>query len=274
MAKGQFHSPKHPIRQKLLRCLLLACIILLLNLILRQVVAIWLSPLNFTGTMLVMLFSSIVTLLLPALLFTRQTGMKTCFRDKSFRHSYPPALCSLLALSGILALNGLFSLLVSLFSVESSGLTFEPNGITISVLLLVTAAVPAFCEEFVYRGVMMSELREWGAVRSIVLTSLIFGLLHLSGWNILFAFLGGLLLGWLRHVTGVLIFPILVHFLQNAASVINNAAVIAYGENAVYPVFISVTAVSAVTAVISLLILIRIRRTIQPSLSIPERRKP
>jgi sodium transport system permease protein len=82
-------------------------------------------------------------------------------------------------------------------------------------LWLVLAVTPALCEETFFRGLMLSGLRRWGAPTAIIITALLFGLLHGSIYRLLPTFLLGLVLGYAVWRSGSLYCSIVIHALNN-----------------------------------------------------------
>ena len=60
---------------------------------------------------------------------------------------------------------------------------------------LATAVVPPFVEEFLFRGVILSQFRKYGDFFAVIASALLFGLLHRNFSQIVFAFICGLALG-------------------------------------------------------------------------------
>ena len=77
-------------------------------------------------------------------------------------------------------------------------------------------------EELLFRGAIQGHLlRKWKhPAGAIVLSSLIFGLVHGNWVQAPFAFVTGLALGWMYYRTGSLLPGILMHFVNNSAAVI------------------------------------------------------
>lgn len=77
-------------------------------------------------------------------------------------------------------------------------------------------------EELLFRGAIQGHLlRTWKhPAGAIVLSSLIFGLVHGNWVQAPFAFVTGLALGWMYYRTGSLLPGILMHFVNNSAAVI------------------------------------------------------
>ena len=79
-------------------------------------------------------------------------------------------------------------------------------------------------EELLFRGVILRRLQASGtAPRAVVLSSLLFGAIHLNPWQFLGAFSGGLLLGWIYVRTRSLWLCIAGHALNNACSLYASA---------------------------------------------------
>ncbi|MCC8022304.1 MAG: CPBP family intramembrane metalloprotease [Clostridiales bacterium] len=101
----------------------------------------------------------------------------------------------------------------------SSGSSMTPTNWFTSILLVAAiAVVPAICEEFTMRGIMMQSMLRHGKVFAIVASSIVFGLLHRSAVQAPFAFMVGLVLAFICVQTGSLLPGILIHFLNNAMS--------------------------------------------------------
>ena len=77
-------------------------------------------------------------------------------------------------------------------------------------------------EELLFRGAIQGYLmRKWNMpYLGIVISSLIFGVVHGNPAQIPFAFVVGMALGWMYYLTGSLIPGILMHFINNGSSVL------------------------------------------------------
>ncbi len=91
--------------------------------------------------------------------------------------------------------------------------------------LLSTAVLVPVMEEFAFRGVLFSALRRFGTGFAIVGSALVFSLVHLDFANVVFAFIAGLVFGFLYARTGNLWVTVCIHALNNAIAVIGS-----YGE--------------------------------------------
>ena len=85
-------------------------------------------------------------------------------------------------------------------------------------VFLVSAILPAFVEEFYFRGVIHSGYRGLGILRSGVCSALLFGLTHLNFLQCFYAFFLGCLFAFLVERTDSIWAGVLPHFCINAFS--------------------------------------------------------
>lgn len=99
----------------------------------------------------------------------------------------------------------------------------EPIDASWPLLVLDVAVLPAMIEEWLCRGVLWDAASRVAPERTvIVVTALLFALLHGVGWGPLglpHRFLGGLVLGWVRVRTGSLVPGMVGHFLNNLVAI-------------------------------------------------------
>ncbi len=93
----------------------------------------------------------------------------------------------------------------------------DPFGIILS--FVATAVTPALVEEFAMRGVLMGVLRKYGDGFAIIVSALVFGLMHGNLVQIPFAFVLGLFFGYAVIRTGTIWTAVVIHFLNNLLSV-------------------------------------------------------
>ena len=93
------------------------------------------------------------------------------------------------------------------------------------VLQFITIAiVPAFCEEFLFRGVILSNLMPFGKATAIIGSSLLFGLMHGNFYQFLYTTVAGIILGTVYVMTDSIWCSILVHLVNNSISVLQTSA--------------------------------------------------
>lgn len=87
--------------------------------------------------------------------------------------------------------------------------------------LLVSALMPAICEEGLCRGFIQHSLRGWNRWVSMTVVALLFGALHFSLYRLLPTAILGFALAYLRDRTGSLWPPMVLHFVNNAFSTVS-----------------------------------------------------
>lgn len=115
------------------------------------------------------------------------------------------------------AVMGIFDM----FGVDaSSDVDFSYNGVyDILIFYISVAIVPALVEEFAFRGIVLGVLRKHSDSLAILVSSVMFGLMHGNFMQIPFAVVVGLILGYITVKTNSMLPGIIVHFLNNAISV-------------------------------------------------------
>ncbi|MBR5923585.1 MAG: CPBP family intramembrane metalloprotease [Clostridia bacterium] len=88
------------------------------------------------------------------------------------------------------------------------------------ISLLATAIVPAIVEEFAFRGIVQGILLPFGEGLSVIGSAAVFGILHGNFEQIPFAFLVGLVLGFVRTKSGSLAICTAIHATNNAVAVL------------------------------------------------------
>ena len=90
-------------------------------------------------------------------------------------------------------------------------------GVPFWLALLTTTPLPALAEEIIFRGYLYKKLFGGLSIVGLVLSSLIFGLLHgPTDWLSCFIYSSsGLVLGYSYYKTAYLIYPIVIHLLNN-----------------------------------------------------------
>lgn len=86
-------------------------------------------------------------------------------------------------------------------------------------IIIALAVIPAICEEFVFRAVLMRDYNKYGATFSIICTSLMFAMIHFDISVFPVYFVSGLFLAMTVYITRSIVCSILVHALYNVYSV-------------------------------------------------------
>lgn len=98
-----------------------------------------------------------------------------------------------------------------------------PIAANLPELLLSIAVIggsAGICEEVLFRGVIQRSFERLGAVRSILITSFLFGLMHIDFQKLLGTFMLGALIGFIVYRTNSLFSGMFAHFTNNSIAVI------------------------------------------------------
>lgn len=97
-----------------------------------------------------------------------------------------------------------------------------------------TALIPALVEEFAYRGLVVGVLKKHGDMFAVITSAFLFGMLHGNLVQIPFAFIVGLVLGYVRVKTDSMLPSVLIHFCNNFFAVSVNTLSEIFPENVSY----------------------------------------
>lgn len=99
----------------------------------------------------------------------------------------------------------------------------NPQGVFgFALVIISTAIVPALVEEFAFRGIVMGLLKPFGEVFCIYASAAAFGILHGNFEKMAFAFLVGLILGFIRIKTDSVLICMAVHAINNLVAVMSS----------------------------------------------------
>ena len=121
-----------------------------------------------------------------------------------------------------LIISSFFNGIIGFFGYQSSSgsvVTSESPELYFVLSVLFTAILPALFEELTHRGMLLGGMMTGGnAVRAIVLSGLLFGLMHLNIEQFFFAAVVGMLLAHLTIFTRSIWPAVIVHFTNNFIS--------------------------------------------------------
>lgn len=95
---------------------------------------------------------------------------------------------------------------------------------------IVMSVVPGFCEEFLFRGAILSNLRPFGRSNAILISAFLFALMHQNIEQFLYTFVAGIVLGLVYEYTGSIWNCTLLHIVNNFVSVIETVILARLGE--------------------------------------------
>ena len=103
------------------------------------------------------------------------------------------------------------------YSYGQSSMTSYP--VWLFFINIVTACIlPAICEETLHRGMLLKGLSGYGMKKAIIISSLLFGLMHMNIEQFFYTTLIGLFLGLLTSRCDCIIPAMIVHFMNNFLS--------------------------------------------------------
>ena len=115
------------------------------------------------------------------------------------------------------------------------------------------AIIPAVVEEYFFRGTVCRVLTVYGKKTAILVSAVLFALMHANVEQLLYSFVAGVLLAWIYVETKNIAIPILVHFLNNGISAVGDILKAIYGQS-VYDGYIAISdAIVIALALISLI---------------------
>lgn len=140
-------------------------------------------------------------------------------------------------------------------SVINETVGYMPN-YSLVLQFITIAIVPAFCEEFLFRGVILSNLMPYGKGLAIIGSSVLFGLMHGNFYQFLYTVAAGVLLGVVYVLTDSIWCSILVHLINNSVSILQTAVVERFNESSASVILAFTEGVIFAAGLVSLVILV------------------
>ena len=173
----------------------------------------------------------LATFMLPVLF------LKRILRGKGIRAQVMPLSPSvslklpLLVLAGVALcfsaanVNSLFMEMIRYSEFTSEvilGAEVEMAPHTVVLSFITVAVVPAFCEEFLFRGAILENLLPFGRTRAILISAFLFALMHQNAGQLLYTFVAGVVLGAICAYTKSIWSGVIVHLINNFISVLQD----------------------------------------------------
>ena len=119
-----------------------------------------------------------------------------------------------------MCISSLFSAIIMALGYESVPTTSTSTGIDASFLnfmlvVFYSAFLPAICEEITHRGMLLNGYKKYGLTKALILSSLMFGLMHLNIHQFFYASIVGLIIGFIAICANSIIPAMIVHFTNN-----------------------------------------------------------
>ena len=185
--------------------------------------------LKFAGEWQDKMFTIIVQILIlftvPMLIyrFVYKQKTKDIFRSFGFRKTSGKVLfCSVgmgfVAFFLIIFVSTFFSVFIQMLGYKpyvQYGASAEVSFWTFLLDLVFIAMLPGMFEEFSHRGMLMSGFSKLGSFRAVLLSGLLFGLMHLNITQFFYAFVVGMLLASVALITKSIWPSVIIHFINN-----------------------------------------------------------
>lgn len=180
------------------------------------------SLLDRSNEYLNVILLQILIFLVPAAVFYRVRGNR--YKEKLKLHAFhPESVLLIIFAAGVMICGGI--LINTVFGFNNPGGSFSLYGTFISkndgsaanviYLVLAYAALPAFCEETVYRGMICSEYEDKGFFCCASVSAFMFALLHFNISQFPVYIFTGFVLVWVLYITRSLFCTMLIHFCYN-----------------------------------------------------------
>jgi len=170
--------------------------------------------------------AQVVIFALPALFYIRTRGDKY-FSNINASAMIPSKTLFCIYTLGVLVIGSMLIQFIvyaiggAEYSVSTTGQELsaisEKSGF--SYVFLALCLIPAICEEFVFRGILLYEYSGYGKFCAITLSSLAFAMLHFDINGFLSYFFCGIVLGSAYYITQNLFITMILHLANNLFSI-------------------------------------------------------
>ena len=93
---------------------------------------------------------------------------------------------------------------------------------SIIISFILTGLIPGFVEELLFRGVFLRNLLPYGKTTAIIVSSLMFAMMHQNFYQFFYTFVGGMAFGYLFIRTGSIWPSVLAHMINNTLAVLTD----------------------------------------------------
>lgn len=174
------------------------------------------------------LIQIIVMLAIPLLLYTLfiSKNINKTFKDTGFKPISLNMLGTVLLIGVVLYfLNSFiadfFQSIIAMFGYENIGAsaTTKLNYEFLLKKFILSTILPAICEEFLHRGIILHAGKKCGNTRySLLFSSILFGLMHLNINQFFYAAILGGFMGYVNLISDSIYPSIIIHFMNNFLS--------------------------------------------------------
>lgn len=179
---------------------------------------------NILNNYLITGIISIVSCVLPFFIYAviARVDIKSSYKKSNLSAGFKVSLY-FIAIGVCMAANYVSDIVQRIFSIFGlqpvmPDMYVPKDPANIIIFFIAIAVIPAIVEEFATRVVLLNSLKIWGEKFAIIISATVFGLMHGNFVQIPFAFVVGLMLGYLAVKTGTIWLSMIVHFSNNFIS--------------------------------------------------------
>ena len=165
------------------------------------------------------------------LMFAAPLGVYFCITSKESATDYfyinkgPKIGIALLGSVGILGINYIFTILsdagsiiftrIGVLADTASMFSFSEDPVANGIYFVILVIAPAILEEFCLRGIVCGRLAKYNRWAAVIFSAVLFSLMHMTVGQIPFAFLAGVLLGYVYLRAGSIWSCVMIHAVNN-----------------------------------------------------------
>ncbi len=160
----------------------------------------------------------------------RRTGFSYQPMETSVRVTPYLPLIVLAGISVVHSMAYINASLVSIFDYSAfssdviwGGYAGAPAAYQLVLEFIVMCLVPGFCEEFLFRGAIQTNLRPFGRTTAVLISAFLFAMMHQNPEQLLYTFAAGIVLGLIYEMTGSIWCCTVLHIVNNFVSVAETA---------------------------------------------------
>ena len=171
-----------------------------------------------------LLITEYLLILVPSVLFLKikKLPLKETLRLNriSFKQLVTVILISIVAYPLAVLFQAVFLSILSRFTpLLEIGVPIPSNIRTYFISIFVFAIGPGICEEIMFRGVLTRAYEGFGIKKSIIVTSILFGIFHFNIFNLVGPIFLGIIFGITLYKTNSIYAPIVGHIINNSIAV-------------------------------------------------------
>ena len=122
----------------------------------------------------------------------------------------------LICLIGLSRVSSLFLDILTFIGYNQSASSISVNTVwDLIVYTFLVALIPAICEEIMFRGLILGGLARCGKHFAVIISALLFMLMHGSPDQTVHQFILGIIFGYIVYFTGNVLITIIIHFFNN-----------------------------------------------------------